>query len=619
MERDKDLIPRFWFCLLFTFPFFVRKIDPTIGWLLATIVLVVGNWSFFLRGWKYKLSKEMLFSVSVGVLYIYSLFEGLLSANPILLYSQVASVTMIILLEQLFEQHADDQATQALQSLIQKTPTIARKLFSDGHTEEVAVDVLKDGDSIRVAQGELFAVDGVVYSGDADVDESLITGDAKLVHKELGSAVYAATINHKGTCLVRAIRSGKQSLFFQMLELITKTIAQPASQMQFAEKISSGAIVAAVMCSCVGFFFWSLFSGLANAVLVVSAICIAACPCALLLSSLLVKKLSIVGLAKQGIVVKSFEAFVEVAKCTMLVVNKNGTLTVGKPSIASLDPADGVLADELLKVAASLEATSVHAYAKCILERAGSLNESLFKVDELQEVSGLGIKGVIDDEVCVIGDERLVQGLELGYHKTRAEDMRKQGYIVLFCAKGQKLLGILVLSDPIRRGVKESVKEFKIQGFGLFCLSGDRRITVVQLVNALGFDRFQAEAPAEQKIFTVKKLQNEGKQVLMIGDPVKDAAALCQANAGVALGTKGNLLQEQAPITLLAANLTSALDLVAYAKKTNGIMTQNQFISIAVTVIAVLLALFGALTPVEGGVYMLISTVILGYNSLRLS
>lgn len=618
MGRDNDLIPRFWFCLLFTFPFFVRKIDPMIGWLLATIVLAVGNWSYFKRAWQHKVSIYMLFSVSVGVLYLYSLFEGLFSAAPVQYYGAVASVTVLIHLEQLFEQHVLKKAARGMDRLIEKTPKMARKLFIDGHTEEVALDKIKEGDSVRVTAGELMPVDGVVYSGDCDVDESLITADAKPVHKDLGSSVFAGTKNLQGTCLVRVTRAGNHSIHAQMVEIATAALDAPSLKPQLADKMTFGVIVGAVFFSCIGFFFWSLFSGLASAVVVVSALCIALCPCALVLSSQLIKKIAVGEAVSQGIIMRSIGMLEEVAKCTSLVVNKNGTLTVGKPSIASVDPVAGVATDELLRLAASLEAKSIHPYARCILERAGTLTEALFEVEELQEVSGLGVKGKIDDEECLIGDEKLMQAIDLGYHKVRAEDMRKQGYIVLFCARGGKLAGIIVLSDPIRRGVKESVKEFKRHGFQLFCLSGDRRITVVQLVNALGFDRFQAEAPAEQKIHTVKKLQKEGKMVLMIGDPAKDLPALCQANVGVALGTKGKLHQENAPISLLEGTLASALRLLNLGKATNRIMTQNLVLCALYTAVVLLLALSGALSPNQGAICMLASTVVIGFSSLRL-
>ncbi len=616
---DKDLIPRFWFCVLFTFPFFVRRIDPTIQWLLATIVLVVGNWSFFQRAWTQKLSRYTLFSVSVTILYVYSLFEAFLAKTPQLLYGMAASVTVLILLEQLFEQHIHEKGSAALRKLNSKEPKKAHKLFVDGHTEEVAVTTLKEGDTVRVTPGDIVPVDGVIFSGEALVEESFISGSEIPVRKELGSAVYAAAKNLEGTCLVRAIRAGKQSLHSQMIEIARVALQSSSPLLKKVDKIASSIIFGLLVLSCVSFFFWSLFSDFANAALVVSSLCIAVCPCALVLAGSLVRRVAIGEAANQGIVIKSSSALEEVARCTILVVNKNGTLTVGKPVIASLDPVEGVSSDELLKIAASLEATSIHPFGRCIVEKAGILDEPLFSVDALQEVSGLGIKGKIDQQECLIGDEKLMQDIDLSYLKVRAEDMRKQGYIVLFCAKGQKLLGIVVLSDPIRRDVKDSVKAFKAEGFQLFCLSGDRRITIVQLVNTLGFDRFQAEAPTEQKIFTIKKLQKEGKVVLMVSDPATDSAALSQANAGVALGTKGNMLEEGAPITLLDPTLSSALRLLAFSKKTRQILNQNIVLSCGYMVVVFFMALFGSLGPSHGAFYMLLSTMVIGYNSLRLS
>ncbi len=615
---DKDLIPRFWFCLLFTFPFFVRRIDPSIQCLLATIVLAVGNWSFFQKAWQQKVSTYTLFSLSVGILYIYSLFEGLFSAAPVLYYGMVASVTMVILLEQLCEQHIRTKASLSLTKLVQRAPTKAHKLLIDGRSEEIEVADLKNGDTIRLGADDIVPVDGVIFSGDCDVEESLISGDTKLVHKVLGSTVYAASKTIKGSCLVRAVRTGKDTFYAQMQEIVNQSIVTPSSMQEIIDKIAFAQIIGAIVLSIILFLFWTLFSGLANAVLVVSALCISICPCAILLASSVVKKISLREAARQGIVIRSVKAFENLAACDILVANKNGTLTVGKPSIVSVDPSEGVVADELLLIAASLEAKSHHPYAVCIVEKAAAIDHTLFKVEELQEVPGLGIKGKIDETLCLIGDEKLMQGIDLGFHKMRAEDMRKQGYIVLFCAKGQKLLGVIVLSDPIRRGVKETLKSFKEEGIGLFCLSGDRRITVVQLVNALGFDRFQAEAPATQKILTVKKLQNEGKTVLMIADPINDAQALNQANAGVALGTRGQLLNEAWPISLLDANFTSALRLLNLSKSLQSINKQNIFISCSTTFILLIMATFGSLGPSHGAFYMMISVLVVGYNSLRL-
>lgn len=618
MQRDKDLIPRFWFCVLFTFPFFVRTLEPAIQWLLATIILVVGNWSFFQKAWMPRISVYTFFSLSVGLLYAYSLLEGFFSDAPTFYYGMVAAVTSIILLQQILEQRYEDRALFALNKIIEKTPKTAQKLFPDGHSEEVAINTLKNGDTVRIAPGELVPVDGVIFADDALVDESLISGDSTPVQKTLGSSVYAATQCLKGSCLVQSIRVGKQSLFSQMVEIVTSALNTPSPMQLIIDKTASSIMLGVLVFSAICFFFWSLFSGLGGAVLVVSTIVIAVCPCALLLGSSLVKTITLAEGARQGIVIRSAGAIEEIAKCTMLVTNKNGTLTTGKPIIASLDPADGVTVDELLITAASLEPKSLHPYAACITEKATSANHVLIDLEEIEEVPGLGVKGKLDNTVYLIGDENLMQGIDLGYHKARAEDMRKQGYIVLFCAKGQKLLGVLVLSDPIRKDVKATLKTFKNEGFGLFCLSGDRRVTVVQLVNALGFDRFQAEAPAQQKIQTIHKLQKEGKEVLMVGDPINDSVALCQANTGIALGSRGNILQEKGPIVLLQPNLSAALRVLDLGQKASRIMKQNIVISCAYMLVVLFMAAFGSFGPAHGAFYMLLSSMVVGINSMRL-
>ncbi|MCE5294546.1 MAG: heavy metal translocating P-type ATPase [Chlamydiales bacterium] len=617
-RANRDLVPRFWFCLLFTFPFLVRKIDPLIGALLGTIVLVVGNWSFFYRAYKNPFSVYTLFCMSVGLLYVYSVLEALLASAPVPYFGMVASVTTIILLEQLVEQNMLKIAASSLKSFVDKAPLIAHKLFNDGRIVEVKVEEVKEGDSVRVTQGDIIPVDGVIFSGDAFVDESFITSDKKPVLKELGAQVFAGSINRKGTCLVRAIRSGTNSLHAQVAELAKKDDSSSSGQFQLADKIATGAIFVTIALSCICLLFWSLFSGVANGVLVASTLAIGLCPCALLLSNALIKSMAIGEAALQGFAIHSMKALGEIATCNILVVNKNGTLTVGKPTLASLDPVSGVTANELLQIAAGLESNSTHAYAKTILDKAKGLDIPSIEVEDVQEVPGLGIQGKIGEDVCLIGDEKLMQSIDLGYHKNRAEDMRKQGYVVLFCARASKLLGILVLSDPIRRDVKDSLKKFKEEGFTLFCLSGDRRIAVVQLVHSLGFDRFQAEAQRTQKVYTVQKLQKEGKKVLMIGDPLIDLEALNQADAGVALGTKGDLLAEHAPISLLGGNLSSALHLLAFGKKIKNILFQNITFSCVYMFIIACLTLLEYLGPTYGAICTLVSTIIISINTLRL-
>ncbi|MBS0636279.1 MAG: cation-translocating P-type ATPase [Verrucomicrobia bacterium] len=518
-------------------------------------------------------------------------------------YKLVATVTILILLEQLFESYFLRDVDSILERLSNEMPKTANKLLIDGRSEVVAVDALKEGDTVRIVEGEWVPVDGVLFSGEADVEEY-----GQTVHKVIGSHLYAASKVVKGTALVRTIR--EKSLHSQRVEI--------ASTVSFQQQIPDLLFIVLGGLACLIFLFSALFSGFADGAAHISAVLLAVCPAALLLSDQLVKKATLAQAALDGIVIRSFKVFSEAANCNMLVVNKNGTLTVGRPSIVSLDHVEGVNPDELLQVAASLEAAAVHPYAQCIVERAVGQNIALVEAENLEEVSGLGVKGKIAGEVCQIGDEKLLGHIDLSFYKTRAEDMRKQGYIVLFCAKGHKLLGIIVLTDPVRRDVKDTLKAFKNERFTLFCLSGDRRITVVQLVGALGFDRFQSEAPSAQKIYTVQKLQKEGRRILMVGDPHKDEAALVQANVGAALGTKGDLLQEKAPIVLLQGNLSSALTLFNLAKLSSSVMTQNRSLAYAFMAIFGLLALFGVIGPVYAAVYMLLSTLFVGLNTLRL-
>ncbi len=604
-KESSDLVPRFWFCLLFTFPFFVRNLEPSIQWLLATIVLFMGNWTFFYSVYREKISIYTLYSVAVLVLYLYSL------VGKFPLYGTMCAITVLFLLIQIVEQAIDKQKDIAIEKKKNMAPKSAFKLLIDGRTEEIPVDLLKVGDTIRIQQKDVIACDGILFSGESEVDESPVTGNKKSVLKVVGSDVLAGSKVLKGSAFVRATKTAKESVYEKVLANTEALFARKLPLENRVGLFSSQVIIGSIVLGVIVFLFGSLFSEPSNAILMAVSLLIGLSPSALLFSSSLLSKLAIAEAANEGIVVQNPKAFDDAASCTMLVVNKNGTLTYAKPSIVSIDPVEDVKPHELLVAAASLEALSKHPYARCIVEKAREDMLTLDEVTSLEEVPGLGIRANIGQETLRIGDEKLMEGIDLGYYQRRAEDMRNQGYIVLFCAKGKKLLGTIVLSDPVRGDVVETLQAFKGDGFGLFCLSGDSRVTVVQLVNALGFDRFQAEANPIQKVETIKKLQREGKKILLIdNNPELSRIADC----GCIFASK---VAVDASITLLGGSLASLQNLVALSQSVKKIWMQNSVALYLFMGLMLILSLSGSIGPTYAALYLLLATVAVGINSLR--
>ncbi len=604
-KQASDLVPRFWFCVLFTFPFFVRHLEPSYQWLLATIVLFMGNWSFFYSAYTKKFSIYTLHSVAILTLYLYSL------VGKVPLYGTMCAVTVIFLLIRIVEQVIDKQKDVALEKKTKMAPKTAFKLLIDGRTEEIPVELLKEGDTIRVQQNELVPSDGILFSGECEVDESPLTGSKKPVQKVVGSSLLSGSLILKGSAFLRVARPGKMSFFQQVIDIVAAHFAKKLPLEKKVEEFSVQMGMAVLALAAVVFVFGSLFSEPSTGILMAVSLIVGLSPSALLFSSSLLSKLAVAEAANSGIVIRNPEAFDAAASCNMLVVNKNGTLTSAKPAIVSIDPVEDVKMHELLITAASLEVQSMHSYARCIVDKAKEEMLTLEEVQNIEEVPGLGIRGFFNGETLLIGDEKLMENIDLGYQKVRAEDMRNQGYIVLFCAKGGRLLGTLVLSDPVRGDVVNTLKVFKEDGFQLFCLSGDSRVTVVQLVNALGFDRFQAESNPSQKVETIKKLQREGKKVLMVGNNIEAAKV---ADAGCYLGTRVDI---DAPILLLSGSLSSAQNLVAISQAAKKIWTQNSIALYLFMALMLLLSLLGSIGPTHAAFYLLLATTVVGINSLR--
>jgi len=612
--EKNDTVPRFWFCLVFTVPLYLRTLDPWAQWMLSTIVLSVGAYPFYQKGVTTKFNRYTLIVSSLSLLYLYSLLDMLFAAAPKLYFEPIAAITSFLNLGMLMEEVLEEKARLPLQKLEKLAPTKARKLFYDGHLEEISIEKIIKDDGIRVSQDEVIPVDGVIFSGYGLVDESLFTGNSKPVEKAFGQQVFAGTHNLKETFIVRALNVGNET----MLAKILKKVSNALDEKEDLSATGSLFIPIVIGLSILGLLAGSLFSGLAGGVCTAATILIIANPKAILLATTQPKDQAIIAGAAQGILISSKETLEKIAKVNMLVFGKRGILTGTNFSIVAVETTPNVSERELLATAASLEATSSHPLAEQIIERARLSGVMADAALEEEIIPGLGIKGKIDNKTALIGDEKLMEAIELDSLKARAKEFRKNGYVVLFCAKEQKLLGIIAILDPFRQGTKEAMTSLKSMGLKLFCLTGDRRITVVQAVEALGIDRFQAEAKPTQKLATLKKLSSEGNTIAFLGDPTKNADSFAKVDVSIANGIGSDYSGFGASVTLIRPGLSGVVRLFQITRNCQLAESQNLFIAYGYNIVALILALFGGVSLITATLAMALSTLVVAFRSLQI-
>lgn len=613
--------------------------------LLASPVVLWGGWPFFERFWQSLKNKNLnmfsLIGLGVGVAYVYSLVAAFFpdifppgfrdpSTNEVGLYFEAASVIVtLVLVGQVLELKARGQTSSAIKALLGLAPKTARKVNDDGSETDIPVEHIQVGDKLRVRPGEKVPVDGIVLSGRSSVDESMVTGEPIPVEKETDSKVIAATINGTGSLVVEAKKIGKDTLLSQIVQMVADAQRSRAPIQKMVDKISAVFVPAVILVAAVAAVVWGVWGpeprlgyALVNAV----AVLIIACPCALGLATPMSIMVATGRGASMGVLFKNAEAIEMLRKVDTLVVDKTGTLTVGKPKLVSAK-AFGVSEVELLALAASLEQSSEHPLAHAIVSGAKEKGVSLRTIQNFESITGKGAKAIVEGKSIVIGNKALMvdSRIDISAHEKDVDSLRAEGQTVMFVAVENKLAGLLGVTDPIKESTFSAISQLKAQGVEVVMVTGDNAKTASVVAKKVGIDKVIAEVLPDKKAEIVKTMQAEGKFVAMAGDGINDAPALAQAQVGIAMGTGTDVAISAAHVTLVKGDLTGILRARSLSEATISNIRQNLFFAFfynaaGVPIAAGILYPFWGvlLSPMFAAAAMSLSSVSVIANSLRL-
>jgi Cu+-exporting ATPase len=526
-----------------------------------------------------------------------------------------------VLLGQVLELRARGQTQDALRALLGLAPKTARRVEVNGSERDIPLEQVMPGDTLRVRPGEKVPVDGKILSGASAIDESLMTGEAMPVEKGAGDPVTGGTINKTGSFLMTAERVGEETLLAQIVRMVSEAQRSRAPIQRLADQVSAWFVPAVLLVSVVTAIVWAIYSpsaALENAV----AVLIIACPCALGLATPMSIMVGTGRGASAGVLIRNAEALEAFEKIDTLVVDKTGTLTEGKPRLATVavDP-------DILRLAASLEMGSEHPLASAIVEGARERGLALTKPEDFRSIGGLGVEGTVDGHEISVGNQALIdlKHLSTEPYLTIIASLRENGETAVFIAIDGHLAGFLTISDPIKANAAEAVRTLRAEKIRVVMLTGDNRTTALAVAKKLGIDEVEAEVLPAGKRDVIERLEKQGRRVAMAGDGVNDAPALAQAEVGIAMGTGADVAMESAGITLLHGDLDGILRALHLSRATMRNIRQNLFFAFVYNLVGVPVAagvlypFFGLLlSPMIASAAMTFSSVSVIANALRL-
>ncbi len=655
-----DMTRRFWVGLVLGMPVFVVAMadmllnNPLHHWaaivnwgqlILATPVVFWCGWPFFERAWLSfrNLSPNMftLIALGVGSAYLYSavatvtpsLFPvGFRHANGSVMpyFDTAIVVTVLILLGQVLELKARSQASGAIKRLLGLAPKTARRVAADGREEDVPLSEIQRDDLLRVRPGEKLPADGVVVDGQSTADESMISGEPLPVEKRQGDKVIAATVNGTGSLLMRAEKVGAETLLAQIVRMVGDAQRSRAPIERVVDQVSRYFVPSVMLVSLLTLLIWSVWGiepKLAHALVNAVSVLIVACPCALGLATPMSIMVSVGRGAENGVLIKNAESLEILQRADTLVVDKTGTLTEGKPRLASVEPASGFTGDDLVRLAASLERGSEHPLADAVIKGAEERGLTLLPSQGFLSVTGKGISGIVEGKQLALGNAGMMAdvGVTLTDILPRLEELRGEGQTVICLASSGHFAGLIGVADRIKATTPDAIRDLHQDGLKIIMLTGDSRRTAESVAKSLGIDEIIAEMLPHQKLDVIKRLQAEGHIVAMAGDGINDAPALAQAQVGIAMGSGTDIAMESAGITLVKGDLRSIVRARRLSRATMNNICQNLVLAFIYNVASVPVAagllypFFGLLiSPVWASVAMSLSSLSVVGNALRL-
>ncbi len=655
-----DMTRRFWIALVLTLPVFTLEMGAHIvgahGWVdpklssyiqfaFSTPVVLWAGWPFFVRGYQSLLTRNLnmftLIGMGTGVAYVYSLvatfapgifphaFRGH-DGQPSVYFEAAAVITVLVLIGQVLELRARDATSGAIKALLNLAPKTARRVTAGGGDEEVSLDDVKVGDSLRVRPGDKVPVDGTVLEGRSSLDESMVTGESMPVTKEKDARVIGGTLNASGSFVMRADRIGRDTLLSQIVQMVATAQRSRAPIQRLADRIAGWFVPTVIAVALIAFAAWATFGpeprfafGLVAAV----SVLIIACPCALGLATPMSIMVGVGRGAEAGILIKNAESLERMESIDTIVVDKTGTLTEGKPKVVAVLPVAGYTEDDVLRIAASVERGSEHPLAAAIAKAAAERNLELAPVRGFDSPAGKGVLGMVAGKRIALGSANFLTELSIDTAALQeaAEAQRNDGATAIFLAVNGKAAGILAIADPVKATTPAALKALAEANIRVVMLTGDNRTTAMAVARRLGITEVEADVLPDQKSAVIEKLTREGRIVAMAGDGVNDAPALAAAQVGIAMGTGSDVAIESAGITLLKGDLMGIVKARRLSAAVMGNIRQNLFFafiynSAGVPIAAgVLYPIFGLLlSPIFAAAAMALSSVSVVGNALRL-
>lgn len=652
----RDFTRRFWWTLPFTVIVTVLAMfGHRLGWfsmaaqtwielVLSLPVVLWAGLPFFVRGWQSVVNRSpnmwTLIGLGTAAAFIYSVVatvapgvfpETFMSMGRVAVYFEAAVVIIsLTLFGQVLELRARSQTSAAIKSLLGLAPKTARRLNADGTEEDVPLTHVHEGDRLRVRPGEKVPVDGVVEEGSSSLDESMLTGESLPVSKRVGDKVIGATMNTSGALTIRAEKVGSGTVLSQIVQLVAQAQRSRAPMQRMADQVAGYFVMAVVAIAIVTLFVWGMFGpqpswvyGLINAV----SVLIIACPCALGLATPMSIMVATGRGATQGVLFRDAAAIENLRKVDTLIVDKTGTLTEGRPAFEQAVSAGDINADEVLRLAASLDQGSEHPLADAIVKAAHERAMSLSAVTDFESSSGIGVRGRVDGKMLILGNTALMnqERVDVKNVAETAESFRVTGASVMYLAVNGQLSGLLAVSDPIKKSTPEALRDLKRAGIRVIMATGDGVSTAKAVAKQLGIDEVHGEVKPADKLDLVSKLQAEGRIVAMAGDGINDAPALAKANVGIAMGTGTDVAMNSAQVTLVKGDLRGISIARHLSDSTVSNMKQNLGFAFIYNALGVPLAA-GVLYPFTGlllspmfaALAMSLSSASVVFNALRL-
>lgn len=656
-----DMTRRFWVGLALTLPVFILEmaghipafglhhlVPPRISnWIqfaLSTPVVLWAGWPFFERGWASVVQRSLnmfsLIALGTGAAYFYSVFATFapgmfpagfreMSGTVSVYFEAAAVITVLVLLGQVLELRAREQTGGAIRALLKLAPKTAHRLTGNDD-EEVALELVRVGDRLRVRPGDGIPVDGEVLEGKGAVDESMVTGESMPAAKQPGDKLIGGTINGTGSLVMRADKVGADTMLARIVAMVAEAQRSRAPIQRMADTVSGYFVPAVLGIALVAFVAWAVWGpapAFSYALIAAVSVLIIACPCALGLATPMSIGVGVGKGAGAGVLIKSAEALELMEKVDTLVVDKTGTLTEGKPKVTAIVAAAGLTESEILRLAASLERSSEHPLAVAIVTAARDRNASIQQASDFASVTGKGVTGKIGGRPVALGNAKLMVdlGITPGDFERKADELRGDGATALFLALDGQLGGVIAIADPIKSTTPAALDSLRNYGIRIVMLTGDNKTTAEAVAHKLGITEVEADILPQDKHRIVKKLTAEGHVVAMAGDGVNDAPALAEAAVGIAMATGTEVAIQSAGITLVRGDLAGIARAIVLSRATMRNIRENLVFAFAYNAIGIPIAagvlypVFGLLlSPIIAALAMSLSSVSVIGNALRL-